>query len=150
MDGLAAENQGWFAYSVLMVVAGLAVAAPIVVSQILRFFGGPPKEASVADSAVAQSSASEGGGSVPRVSVINTRYFTAVQVGVLISLPLLLMIPLAIQQSGRRYSSVALLTLTLTAIVSLVYSNRKGDLKRIASARGSSPEPFADQKGVAQ
>jgi len=147
MDGVAAQNQGWFAYSVVIVVAGFAVLVPVVVGQVFRLFSKTKRAEKLEETPQGRALQAEDL-NVSRGSIINTRYFTAVQVGVLLTLPLILLIPLAIPLNGRGLSSVSLITLCLTAGVALIYSNRKGDLRWISSTQPDNQQASSNTRRV--
>ena len=130
MAGMAAENQGWFAYSVLLVVALAMAALPPATRLFVRLFSRSP-----ARTPGAQSGPLPMG--LPRVSQcspVNTRYFSAAQIGAIIGLPLMLVIPLAEPQSeGSAFAAAALLLICALTGCALVHANRKGDLRWIDS-----------------
>lgn len=127
MAGMAAENQGWFAYSVLLVVAGVMTLLPLVGQLMLRITRG--RESSRPRSVQAHS---DNASSVSRFQPLNTRYFTAAQMAALLALPLLLLIPLIAPESGSSpHAALSLIVLCVTGGCALVYANRKGDLRWI-------------------
>ncbi|NDD91453.1 hypothetical protein EBZ37_05150, partial [bacterium] len=77
MDGVAAQNQGWFAYSVVIVVAGFAVLVPVVVGQVFRLFSKTKRAEKLEEPPQGRALQAEDL-NVSRGSIINTRYFTAV------------------------------------------------------------------------
>jgi len=139
MAGMAAENQGWFAYSVLLVVAGVMTLLPLVVHLALRMARG--REASRPSSG---QPSRDNSSSISRFQPINTRYFTAAQMAALLALPLLLLVPLIAPESGNSpHAAISLIVLCVTGGCALVYANRKGDLRWIDAmerpARGDEP-----------
>lgn len=126
MAWMAAENQGGFGYGVLL-VAALAYWAPLFFqtfrSQSLR-----QKEGSQH-------------GFIAREAPLNTRYFTAAQIGVSFALPFCIVIPLTDEkclQSG--YSVILLFLLSLSGGIALIYANRKGDLNWLDQVESSNHE----------
>jgi NADH:ubiquinone oxidoreductase subunit 3 (subunit A) len=127
MAGMAAENQGWFAYSVLLVVAVIMTTLPLVIQLVLRAARG--REESRPPST---QPAPETASSISRFQSLNTRYFTAAQVAALLVLPLLLLVPLVAPEPGSSlHAALSLVVLCVTGGCTLVYANRKGDLRWI-------------------
>jgi NADH:ubiquinone oxidoreductase subunit 3 (subunit A) len=129
MAGMAAENQGWFAYLVLLVVAVIVTMLPLALQLMLRMFRG--REASRPSSV---QPVVEAASSISRFQPLNTRYFTAAQMAALLALPLLLLVPLVAAESGNSlHAALSLVVLCVTGGCTLVYANRKGDLRWIDS-----------------
>jgi NADH:ubiquinone oxidoreductase subunit 3 (subunit A) len=127
MAGMATESQGWFAYSVLLVVAFSVTMLPLVLQMIVRLIGSKKSVARAAPRASLGEASS-----ISRLQSLNTRYFTASQIGALIALPLMLLVPLIGPESGASWhSAILMLVLCATGGCSLVYANRKGDLRWI-------------------
>ena len=128
MAGMAAENQGWFAYSVLLVAAAAMAALPAVFRFLARHFFRSSAPVSESPKSPAPSDSFR----APRAGAVNTRYFSAAQIGMLIGLPLLLVIPLAEPRAGSpAHAAASLILLCLLAGCGLLYANRKGDLRWI-------------------
>ncbi len=143
MAGMATESQGWFAYSVLLVVALSVTVVPLVLQMMVRLIRsrkGVTQDAPRASSAEASS--------ISRLQSLNTRYFTASQIGALVALPLMLLVPLIGPESGGSWhAAILMLVLCTTGGCALVYANRKGDLRWI-DAMEHSRDPEDLRRGV--
>jgi NADH:ubiquinone oxidoreductase subunit 3 (subunit A) len=142
MAGMATESQGWFAYSVLLVIALSVTMLPLVLQLIIRLIG-PRRIHPVSPRASTKALSS-----ISRLQSLNTRYFTASQIGALLALPLLLLVPLIGTESETSWhAAILLIVVCLTGGCALVYSNRKGDLRWV-DAMDRNPEGEDGRRGV--
>jgi NADH:ubiquinone oxidoreductase subunit 3 (subunit A) len=120
MAGVAGEHQGWTAYSILFAVVACALLFPFCLQIVVRFLF-PLKPGEGVEPAM--------GSTVPRQRTMNTRYFTAIQQGVLLILPLVMLIPLVgFSASVSTVGLISTLGICASFGCALVYANRKGDL----------------------
>ena len=147
MAGMADENHGWFAYSILIALAVGATLVPLALPQIARLFRKPRQQIRQAQAELSGESMTEAA-KVAEDATVNTRYFTAIQLGALITLPVFLMIPLVNPSSGRSiWSSLSMIILCITTGIALVYVNRKGDLRWIRTVQQNGPESSVQARG---
>lgn len=140
MAGMAAENQGWFAYSVLLVLALFIASLPLAHQGLMRFLANS-KDQTLAPPLPPQKANSF----ISRFQPINTRYFTVVQIATVLILPLLLLAKLIAPDSASSlHGAVSTIVLCITGGCALVYANRKGDLRWIDSMDRSESR---DQEG---
>lgn len=115
-----AWEQGWASYRVVFAAMAVAMLFPLlllVLGKLAGVWRREPRRASIGVKATPLSAD----------GTLNTRYFSAAQMGGLIGLPMLLMVPL-VGESGRLVA-LSVLTLCATTGCALVYANRKSDLR---------------------
>jgi len=124
MEQAANAAQGWEAYGVVFVAMVVATLLPLALMLSVRRPAGPKSSKTPPETLKA-----------PAIGIaqsINTRYFTATQVGALLFAPFLLLLPLA--GHGGVVPALGVLSVCTTAGCALIYSNRKGDLRWLSRA----------------
>ncbi|MEN9723978.1 MAG: hypothetical protein RJB38_1964 [Pseudomonadota bacterium] len=141
----AIKDEAWVAYSVLVLLALGAALAPLFLRATVRLFQSSRKRADeVTPTALKKESAQAS--ILPATSSVNTRYFTAAQLGGVLTIPLVLLIPLVTLSDGDDFASLlSLVVICLSMGCALTYLNRKGDLRLLQSLQAE-PQPQESRK----
>ncbi|MFN7685736.1 MAG: hypothetical protein ACK5QT_10045 [Oligoflexia bacterium] len=121
-------SQGWATYGSVFVAMLGALGLPVMLHLLGRAVGVWPKKNGAAEEAPPQKV------DISPESTLNTRYFSAAQVGAILAIPLFVLLPLVgVRDGWASFATLAIVSVCVCIGAALVYANRKRDLRWIDS-----------------